>query len=174
MQVMTFHSFGTACGSGGGKSATLKGTLSKRVSTYKSITIDGSFTDWDSLDVLFNSQIGNFKLAHDNSKLYVHFDMNNPISNSTFYQVGLYKDANRTDGYDLRIINNTAVIQRYVNGYSTGFIANGSVAAGTNKIEASFSMLDIGISNESIIWVRPHTYNNTQINMGDYTPVILR
>jgi hypothetical protein len=167
---------GGACPSGANVSVTgyagsLTKTSSPQVSTFKTIAIDGSFTDWDSLGVLFNSQIGNFKLAHDKSKIYVFFDMGNAISNGTYYQVSLFKGTN--DGYDLRIINNTALINRYVGDFSTGFIANGSIAVGANKIEASFSMSDLGISNASTIWIRPHTFNTTQTNMGNFTQVIL-
>jgi hypothetical protein len=156
-----------------GYSGRLAKSSSTQASTYKTIAMDGSFTDWDSLGVLFNSQIGNFKLAHDKNKLYVFFDMNNAISNSTFYQVSLFKDASRTDGYDLRIINNTALINRYVGDFSTGFVANGSVAVGSKQVEASFTMSDIGISNASTVWIRPQTYDTTQTNMGNFTQVIL-
>lgn len=74
---------------------------------FKSITIDGDFSDWDDVPVIDadpadnvgSVDIGNIKVANDNDYLYIYYTSYDSLALSTF--VSIDTDSDTATGYDI-------------------------------------------------------------------------
>ncbi|HVU09009.1 MAG TPA: spherulation-specific family 4 protein [Verrucomicrobiae bacterium] len=109
------------------RAASLTINSNTNASTYKHITIDGSFTDWTGVPLAYTAPMGssnaiqyqNVYIANDQTNLYIRFTLYSPRTNAfanSYDNIFIDTDDNASTGYPVGGIGSEMLVQ-WGNGY---------------------------------------------------------